>query len=353
MPLFDDYDELNLTGIEIEPVELRVERLKASFGGGYGANASVGSSHGLWGWEIGSECLPDDADYQDLIAGVPRFQYYKDFFLDHTVGDSNEVFAIDFRGRKFHCSFADDSISGVMHSYDLFSLSGIKLEMRKVPGIYYRDDGSVFDPREITGLWGWYRSEDWDAGDLTDLSGNLHHLDGNGVITLVADARNDRDIVRLSSTGFFTNTASVRVYAALIALKLPNSTFSSAAGVLTGLGGSSERILIGTNAATKFANRSFGGTFQYKKDGTTYAESDEQAPMSAWGVVSVTSTGGIELDGLQFGKNRTTAATFAEADIGEILVYGTAPLATPIAPTAIEVTDLIGFLRRGWATPAS
>lgn len=243
-----------------------------------------------------------------------------------------------------------------MLTYDLFSLAGVRLEMRRVPGIYYLEDGSIFDPRDVAGLWGWWRGEDWDSGDLVDLSGNGHNLDGTGDVLEVAAVQNGRPVARLNSvanTGFVTNNQSVRIYAGLIVLKMREATFSNAAGVLTGLGGASTKILEGTSAGTKFVDQGFGGTFAYKKDGTTYAESNMLAPMNAFGIVSFTSSDGIELDGLQFGKSRTTAGTFAEADIGEILLYGTAPLASPQLPSATDMTNLIAFLRRGWATPAS
>jgi hypothetical protein len=143
MPSLSDYDELNLTGLEISPVSLTIERLTASFGQGYGASASIGTGSGLWGWELSSDCLPDDPIYQALINGVPRFQYYTQFYLDHTEGDAGELFVIDFRGRKFLVSFADDSISGNMQTYDLFDLSGIKLKMRRVKGMAFNPDGSI------------------------------------------------------------------------------------------------------------------------------------------------------------------------------------------------------------------
>lgn len=368
MPSILDYDELNLTGLEIEPVELRVERLRASFGGGYGANAAVGAASGLWGWELSSEVVTDDSSYSDTIAGVPSAEYYFQFFLDHTVGDSDPVFMIDFRGRKFHCSFADDSISGSMLTYDLFSLSGVRLEMRRVPGIYYRSDGSVFDPREIDNLWHWSRADDVvelddENPDISGLGNDLVWFDD---VTKVAAQQNARPIVRLSALfevpeprGYLKREEGVRVHAALIVMKMREATFSNDAGILTGFGAASTKILAATTGTTKFASQAFGGTFQYALNGTNYAEANQQAPMNAFGIVSVTSSGGITLDGLQFGKSRDTAGTGALVDIGEIIIVGTdivdAPMSGPefTTFTSTDLPDLIGFLRLGWDTPAS
>jgi hypothetical protein len=352
-----DYDELSLLGLDIEPIELRVERLKASFGSGYGASAAVGHPSGLWGWEIGAEVLADDASYVDQIEGLPSFEYYRQFYLDHTVGDAGEIFQIDFRGRKFHCAFSDDSISGSMHTYDLFSLSGVKLEMRRVPGIYYLDDGSIFDPRDVPNLYGWWRAEDYDGEDWPDLAhgDNPIFFTRAGDVIQVLDVQNGRPVVRLNSlasTGLLSPSgfSTMRIYAALFVMAMRETPFSNNAGILTGSGGSSAKILAGTSTTTKFANQAIGGSFQYALNGTNHAESDEQAPMdSEFGIVSVTGVG-TDVDP-QIGKSRNTAGTFAKADIGEIIIIGGAASSSPANPSATNLANLIAFLRRGWATP--
>lgn len=146
MPTISDYDELDLTGLEIGAISLKVERLTCDFGSGYGASASVGTGSGLWGWELSSEVVTDDDSYNDLIESVPSFQYYEQFFRDHTEGDAGDLFVIDFRGQKFLASFDTDSIGGEMHTYDLFSLDGVKVKMRRTAGMDFNADGSITVP---------------------------------------------------------------------------------------------------------------------------------------------------------------------------------------------------------------
>ncbi|MBV9214823.1 MAG: hypothetical protein JO053_01495 [Acidobacteria bacterium] len=134
--------ELDLSGLEIESYSWQGDRLRVKYGGGYGDAAVVGPAHGLWGWTVVSDCLPDAAGYNNLVGGLPRMQYYQQFIRDHITGDT-EIFIIDFRGKKFHASFVENSITGAMHSYDVFGMEGVQIEMRRIPGASYNSDGSI------------------------------------------------------------------------------------------------------------------------------------------------------------------------------------------------------------------
>src|SRR6187549_4184225 len=102
-----NFTELSLEGMDIGPINWTGARLQADFGAGFGASAVVGPTSGLWGWEISSAALPDDDDYGNLINNKNRFSYYFDFIQDHITGE-NEVFIIDFRGKKYHASFENN-----------------------------------------------------------------------------------------------------------------------------------------------------------------------------------------------------------------------------------------------------
>src|SRR5688572_5819436 len=134
MPSISDYEEISFLGLEITPVQWRGDRLRFRAGGGRGSSAVVGPSYGLWGWELAADVLADDSDYVDQINSMPSYQYYQDFIQRHTTGDE-EIFIIDFRGRKFFASFADNGHSGEMLTYDLLSMGGVRVEMRTVDGI--------------------------------------------------------------------------------------------------------------------------------------------------------------------------------------------------------------------------
>lgn len=277
-------DQLSLVGMEISDISLKVERLKADFGQGYGASATVGSGSGLWGWQIESDALPDSTDYGNLISGLPRFQYYEKFYRDHTEGDSSEVFIVDFRGKKYHACFDTDSIAGSMHTYDLFSLSGVSLKMRRLPGVIYNDDGSIFEPDA------WIRSDaitgKVDAGSMvgawSDFNGGVSwDVASDGTTpTYETNEVNSLPVVRLTA-GHADLTGALGVYDVFLVVKVSEATFSAARGVLAD---SATDFLIGTNATTKFADPS-DATAEYRLNGTLYANSNRQAPMNAFGIV--------------------------------------------------------------------
>jgi hypothetical protein len=139
------YEELDLTGMDFDTVDLEVSVLKANFGEGYGAGALAGSSAGLHHWTLSSGCLPGDDDYGNLINGQNRFDYYWDFFKAR-MAEGDGVFIVEFRGKEYHASFVDTKISADVFTLDLFG-GGVAIRQRRVSGVEYNADGSV--PPEI------------------------------------------------------------------------------------------------------------------------------------------------------------------------------------------------------------
>jgi len=102
-------------------------------------------------------------------------------------------------------------------------------------------------------------------------------------------------------------------------MKMREAAFSNAAGVFTDRSSGSE-VLVGSSGTTKFANPSLTN-FTYKLNGLTYAQSDLQAPMNTWGVIHVRYTTGWDfVNGVQFGRDDTTAGTYAKMDVAEIIL---------------------------------
>jgi hypothetical protein len=147
------YVELSLQGMDFDTVDLEVSVLKANFGEGFGAGALVGSSAGLQRWKLSSGSLPGDAaKYGSLIDSKARFDYYWDFFKAR-MAEGDGVFIVDFRGKKFHASFAETKFSFEVFTYDLFG-GGIEIRQRRVSGFTYNSDGSIdtTPPTPPTGL---------------------------------------------------------------------------------------------------------------------------------------------------------------------------------------------------------
>lgn len=137
------FDELDLTRMDIDTVAWTGSTLVASFGNGYGARAVVGDVSGLHQWVISSTVLADHANYNDDINGVPTFEYYWEFFKTHTTG-TTDIFIIEFRGKQYHASFADPTMTAEMMTIDLFSVgNGLAITQRRVQGVIYNADGSI------------------------------------------------------------------------------------------------------------------------------------------------------------------------------------------------------------------
>jgi hypothetical protein len=186
--------ELDLNGLNIDQVKWRGDVLRANFGGGYGAAAVVGPTAGLHEWELSDGGVSPDRDDADHlpIDGVSRFEYYYEFFKDHTTG-TEEVFIIEWRGKKWHASFSDPDLSAEQMTSDLFGITGVRIRQRRVAGIIYNDDGSIdLDPpgpledfrviattdMSITVAWDFPANvtvylTDSSANNLTDNAGNL------------------------------------------------------------------------------------------------------------------------------------------------------------------------------------
>jgi hypothetical protein len=344
MPLITDYDELDLDVMDIDDLSWRGDRLRANFGGGYGAVANVGPPNGLHRWTLSDGgVLPDRTSADCLPVGnQSRFDYIWNFFKDHTTG-SQEIFVIEFRGRKYFACFAEPEISMERFTDDLYS-GGLEIVQRRVAGFYEGTDGSVFDPTVISdSLWGWYTYDSW-AGIIsqwTDTAGDSHHLSASGDVDTDGTQQNGRNIVRLSvstADGYLNTTEDPTIYEAFFVMKVREAAFSTYQGILTA--DVTVAALVGDNGLAEMANLGFS-PYQYWLSGVEKVQADQTAPMNAWGVVHCRFADGITLSNLQIGKDRDIAGRFLKADIGEII------LCDQVLSTE-HGNDLDGYLMYFW-----
>jgi hypothetical protein len=136
------YATLDLTGMDIDEVGREFAVLEADFGEGYSAGALVGSAGGTHHWVLESATLPDASGYGSLIGGVPRMQYYWNFFQAR-MAEGNGPFIIAFRGKNYHAKFKDHKISANKFTSDLFGGKGVELKQHRVSGFTYSSDGSI------------------------------------------------------------------------------------------------------------------------------------------------------------------------------------------------------------------
>jgi hypothetical protein len=188
------YDEISLEGMDIDEVGWTGSRLRVSFGHGYGAFALTGNAAGLHRWKISSGGLLPDRDGADYlpIDGVSRFEYYYEFFIDHTTG-AEEIFIIQWRGKKYHACFAEPTQSFEQFTSDLYN-GGVEIRQRRVAGFLYNADGSMdANPPSVPvltsliALSAFALKADWLAstdlpGDIYTLAGYRVRIDGTTII---------------------------------------------------------------------------------------------------------------------------------------------------------------------------
>jgi len=304
MPLLSDYEEFDLTALEIDSVDFEGTKLSVDFGNDYGAFAlPAGNNAGPKRWVISSGCLPDDADYLNLVNDMPRFEYWVDFWQRHTTGDE-EIFMIEFRGEHFHCKFAETTMSASMETIDLFTAEGVEVVKRKVAGIAYNANGSIRFP------WAWITAADAINGDLgaavdddpvkyiPDASGNGNDFGaavGSLRPTLQTNEVNGLPVIRFDGTNDFLSWAGseVTLYDLFMVIKIDGATFPDDGGILRDGTEFGDDFLMGDSTETKFADLTLTN-YEYRKNGTLFADNNQQAPMAAFKVIHLRSTDGFD-----------------------------------------------------------
>lgn len=137
-------ETLELTGMDIDVVRWHGEIVRTRMAFGYTKKVYLGDDRGLYTWTISSGCLPDATAYGNLAGGVPRFQYYWDFFQAR-MAEGDGPFVFFFRGSNYHASFVDTEMTADMFTIDLFGVQGVQIRQRRLRGYTYDDDGRLVE----------------------------------------------------------------------------------------------------------------------------------------------------------------------------------------------------------------
>lgn len=325
-----------------EPSEsIAFNTLRNDLADGYSSKVLFGSNTGLRSWSLTLPTLASSDVMSNTVTGingeaVSREQYVWDLYCESQITGDPFVYQSPRNNQYYLVEFADESLTYERARVKLYS-TGITLRQVRVSG------ETVFDPTLLTSVWGWWDGDTALAGSAWAgrVSGQVS-VAVTGDVVDVAAAQNGHMIKRFSNTTndgvLKNNLANPGTYDAFVVMKMREAAFSNAAGILTDRTGG-DSILIGDSGTTKFANPSLSPTaFTYKLNGVEYEQSDMQAPMNTWGVVQVRYTTGFELpNGIQMGKSHATAGTFAELDLGEVI------LANDVLPitTAREITEYL------------
>ena len=208
------------------------------------------------------------------------------------------------------------------------------------------DDTTVFDVTKVDSLWGWYKDTNTSGAVLTewqDSSANNNDLDANGVdIEAYDNIQNGRQVVKMntiSGDSYLTNTGGATIYFALFVLKYHGATFANDSGILTS--NVTTAGIIGDSSETKFYNVGHSN-YEYEKNGISYLQTNQQAPMNTFGVITARWQGGITLADVQIGKDRDYSDRYAAISIGEIILCDE-------LPRDDEIAEMVDYATTRWA----
>jgi hypothetical protein len=325
---------------------IKFTTLDNDLGDGYRSLALFGSDTGVREWKLKFPTLAhSDVPAKTVTdingASVSREQYLRSLYIENKVTGTPFVYPDPNTGQYYLVDFVENELSMQRMRVKIFS-TGLTLRQRRIPG------ETVFDVSNLTSLYGSDAVVGWWQGSTSFSSNNWVDSIVSSALTRsttdvvdVAANLNGHQIKRFSNTtndGVVSRSGSYAdVSEFFIVMKMREASFSNAAGIFTGTGGGDPQALIGSSGTTKFANPSLSG-YTYRLNGVEYAQSNLQAPMAVWGIVHVRCTTPYEFaNGIQFGKNRTTAGTFAEMDVAEII------LSNQLLPTNIgrEITEYL------------
>lgn len=316
-----------------EPEEgIEFSELRNDLGNGYRSQVLYGSNTGIRSWKLKLPTLAGSSLISPAVTGingetVSREQYVWDLFCETKVTGEPFVYQSQRNGQYYLVEFADKRLSYEKTKVQLYS-TGVELQQVRVDGVSVFSPELIESPDQYTPIL-WLIGSNYNDGssEWVASSSGAYVISGSGDVDKETAVQNGQDVVRLSDTtndGFVGDVAGPLSFKeAFIVMKMREATFSNNCGVFTDSGAAGTQVLLGTSGGTKFQNPGLSATaFTYRKNGVEYAQSDLQAPMNTFGLVHVRYTTGYSLTtGFQFGKNRTSAGTFAEMDLGEIICF--------------------------------
>ena len=145
---------------------------------------------------------------------------------------------------------------------------------------------------------------DSNASVLEDKSGNAFNLAVLGTSGVIKHAAlNNRPGLLFNEEDplQFEFDAPVGVKHLFIVAMADGANFDAYRGLISGM--TSNSLLLGDSGQTKFFNLGFSG-FNYYKSGTSYIQTNQQAPFNAFELIEMSVSGGVSLDGVRLGQDK-------------------------------------------------
>lgn len=303
---------------------------------GYSAETLYGAQTGLRRWNLSFPNMLDGSAAQSVnLNGLDMTpaDYIWDLFCRTKTTGTPFIVSSPKTGNYCLAKFAQRELSYEQAKRKLFS-TGLDLVQVRRSGVY------VFDPSLVSGIQHW-----WAADAITGASDNTTLPDDiwedaiasgedlqSANCTYQTAEQNSLPIVRLDQSGTtdsLSTATSTTFHEAFLVLKVREATFAEYRGIISNNDSTlGTPALLGQDNTTKFYDLSLGDAYSYRLNGVAYAASNQQAPMSAFGVVHIRNTDGWTMaEGLLFGKDRpgTYPERAADVDFGEIIVTGLLP----------------------------
>lgn len=299
---------------------------------GYRSTSLFGLNTGIRSWTLPMPTLADSSVIAAAVtdpyaATVSRVDYVRNLYKYNRTTGIPFAYQDPNSGQYYLVDIVDPELSmtKIGKGIDIYD-STITLRQRRLNGVTIFQVGEVATVDTTSPIL-WLKGSAYTDGteDWAPSSSGGYVISGTGGVDKQAANLNGQDIVRLNgSTGYVGDAgATLALKELFIVMKMREASFSNASGILTSATGGGVQVLLGSSGTTKFANPSLTASlYTYRKNGTTYTQSDLQAPMNAWGVVHLRyETGWNVTGGFQFGKDRATGGTFAALDIAEVICF--------------------------------
>jgi hypothetical protein len=268
---------------------------------GYRTSRLLGSNNGVKSWRLEFPSLVQDgfALVQDPYGNnVSRQRYIRNLYKHNKT--TGRPFAYLYRGQYYLVDIVTDSLTMTKRKgVDIYSTS-LELRQRRIEGV------TIFNPETMLPGYpneGVYMTATGDVTTTTYQGQTVRVLNaaaGNGYLY------NEQGL--LGPTGIYHDI--------FLVLKVREASFSNNGGILSN---NNTPILQGQSGTTKFANLAHSN-YQYFLNGVEYAQSNQQAPMNAWGMIHLRFSSGASIPDIVLGK---VGSTHAKIDIAEwIFVTG-------------------------------
>lgn len=300
---------------------LSFDVMRHNFPNGYQSSAMFGSSAGLRSWKLPFDGLPQFAPLHTFRGkDYNRVEYIRALFTHQVTTGTPFVIESPVNGQYYLAMFDEDSNS-LSRKLTAVWNTNINLRQVRIEGV------SVFDIDALPGIYGHYSAISYDgdfndndpldATNWADSAPGNNFLGGIDGVTYQTDEQNGLPVVRFNGTnGLFYKNEAVTIYEAFFVMKIDEATLSGYQGILTD--STAVSALVTNNTGTIALNQSFN-LYEYRKNSILFPQTASELPMNVFGLVHIRFQGGIPLNDVQIGQNKSESH-FLGGDIGEIVL---------------------------------